>query len=178
MWNDEITSKTYSCAPFTVSSNLITVPNNTTENTYTITYTVWSDTGDAAQATYTKTFTVENTYSVTLNKAKVDRDLNRGTTNDYGTDFITVTTLKNGEADGAKGKTASLKVLDSSSQDVTDKFTITCNQTTGGTPEYTNTYTLKASKNVTFGTYTLEFTGQTSPDPERKATVNFSVVAE
>ena len=175
-WNEEITDKAYSCGSFAVSNNLITIPNNTEENTYTITYTVWNSASDVAAATYTKTFTVENTYSVTLNKAKVDRDLNRGTTANYGTDYLTVTTLKNGVAD--KGRTSALKVLDSSSNYVTDQFEITCNQTTGATPEDTNTYTLKASKNVTSGTYTLEFTGQTSPDTERKATVNFSVVAE
>lgn len=175
-WNEEISEKAYSCATFAVNNNQITIPNNTNEGTYIITYTIWNGTSDAAQATYTKTFEVENTYNVTLNKAKLDRDLNRGTTAEYGTDYLTVTTLKNGVAD--KGRTSALKVLDSSSNNVTDQFEITCNQTTGATPEDTNTYTLKASKNAAIGNYTLEFTGQTSPDPERKATVNFSVVAE
>ena len=172
-WNEEISEKAYSCATFAVNNNQITIPNNTNEGTYIITYTIWIGTSDAAQATYTKTFEVENTYNVTLNKAKLDRDLNRGTTAEYGTDYLTVTTLKNGVAD--KGRTSALKVLNSSSQDVTSNFKITCNPS-GDPATNTNTYTLKASKNVEVGNYTLEFKGQDSP--ERKVTVNFSVVSE
>ncbi len=173
-WNEEIAEKAYSCGSFTVNKNQITIPNNTTENTYTITYTIWNGDSDAAKATYTETFTVENTYSVTLNKAILDRDLNRGTTAEYGSDFITVTTLKNGGED--KGRTDALTVLDSDSQVVTNNFNITCNQTTGESPENTNTYKLQVKGTTTTGNYTLMFTGQSGSGKYYTDKLQFTVV--
>lgn len=171
-WNEEITAKAYSCPSFADNNNQITIPNNTAEGSYDITYTVWNDSGDDAKATYTKTFTVENTYSVTLNKTTLNRDTNRGVDDNYGTDYLTVTTLRNGLED--KGRTNDLKVL-SGSQDVTSNFQITCNQS-GDPAVDTNTYTLKASKNVGLGNYTLMFTGQSGTGKYYTDKLQFTVV--
>lgn len=162
-WNSEIADKAYTTTLSgpTFTNNAVTIPNNTTENTYTITYTIWNGGSDAAEATYTKSFTVENTYSVTLNKATLNRDTNRGESDTYGTDYLVVTTLKNGEADEAN-RSNIFTVLNSNGEDKTSSFKIDCIQTTDTPAAYTNTYKLQASKSVTEGIYTLVFTGQTA----------------
>lgn len=164
----------------TFTNNAVTIPNNTAEGSYNITYTIWNGDSDAAKATYTKTFTVENTYLVTIDKSSLDRDLNSGASNTYSEDYLTVTTLKNGVAD--KGRTNALKVFDSNNTDKTTNFKIECVKETQGESQVdTNTYKLYADKNVTAGTYTLEFTGQTPADGAsapvtRKSTVTFKVI--
>ena len=175
-WNSEITDKAYTTTLSgpTFTNNAVTIPNNTLENTYTITYTIWNDGSDAAEATYTTNFKVENTYSVTLNKTTLNRDTNRGESDTYGTDYLTVTTLKNGLED--KGRTNVLTVLDSNSLDVTSNFNITCNQTTGDPAEDTNTYKLQVKGTTNPGNYILVFTGQSGTGKYYTDKLQFTVV--
>lgn len=143
----------------------ISVANTAAEGTYTVTYTVASG---VSQVQYQKTFTVANTYEVSLNKNVLQRDLGRANDAAQGTDAITITTLKNGEA--SKGETAKLNIK-LGDADVTSNFTITCVQADDPAAD-TNTYTLKVNKEAAVNVvYTVEYTGQT----DKVATVDFTV---
>lgn len=162
-WNGEITDKAYtttlSGSGVTISNNKITVPNGSAEGTYTITYTTWNTGSDVAEVTYTKTFEVRNTHSVTLDKNRLDR--NAGTS----TDKITITAKINGE-NPASNVVSSLSVVtrDGSGNDSpTSDFTIedTSDQ---------SKYTLECINTVTPGTYYVKFvqkiynSASTAPD--------------
>lgn len=144
----------------------ISVDNTAAEGTYTVTYTVQGSTVSEVQ--YQKTFTVANTYAVSLNKNVLQRDLGRANNAAQGTDEITITTLKNGAA--SNGETAKLKVK-LGATDVTSNFTIVCVQA-GSPAADTNTYTLKVNKEAAVNeVYTVEYTGQTG----KVVTVDFTV---
>lgn len=137
------------------AAKTISVANTAAEGTYTVTYTVQGSTVSEVQ--YQKTFTVANTYAVSLNKTVLQRDLGRANEAAQGTDAITITTLKNGEA--STGETAKLKVK-LGATDVTSNFTIVCVQA-GDPAADTNTYTLKVNKEADVNVvYTVEYTGQ------------------
>ena len=144
----------------------ISVANTAAEGTYTVTYTVQGSTVSEVQ--YQKTFTVSNTYAVSLNKNVLQRDLGRANDAAQGTDAITITTLKNGIA--SNGETAKLKVK-LGATDVTSNFTIVCVKA-GDPSADTNTYTLKVNKEAAVNeVYTVEYTGQAG----KIATVDFTV---
>ena len=137
------------------AAKTISVANTAAEGTYTVTYTVQGSTVSEVQ--YQKTFTVANTYAVSLNKTVLQRDLGRANEAAQGTDAITITTLKNGVA--SNGETAKLKVKFGAT-DVTSNFTIVCVQA-GEPAADTNTYTLKVNKEADVNVvYTVEYTGQ------------------
>lgn len=93
---------------FSVSGNAITVPNNTTEGTYTVTYTV--NGGTDSEVVYTKTFTVQNQYAVILAKDNIDSMVGTSATGDVSTDGVVVT-LKNNQVATDTDLTAKLKVV-------------------------------------------------------------------
>lgn len=137
------------------AAKTISVANTAAEGTYTVTYTV--EGSSVSKVQYQKTFTVANTYAVSLNKTVLQRDLGRANEADQGTDAITITTLKNGVA--SNGETAKLKIK-LGATDVTSNFTIVCVQA-GSPAADTNTYTLKVNKTAEVNkVYTVEYTGQ------------------
>ncbi|MGN0036371.1 MAG: hypothetical protein ACI36X_04025 [Bacteroidaceae bacterium] len=83
-----------------VNNNKITIEAADVESvddstTQTITYKVYAD-GDDAQTTYTKTFTVVNSHSVSLNTNSIDRNVGTHNDTDFSTDYITITATFNG----------------------------------------------------------------------------------
>ena len=148
-WNSDITNKAYTTSLSTaaVTNNKITVPNATTEGTYTITYTTWND---EAKVSYTNTFEVRNTHEVTLSKNSIDRDQDTGSAGATTTDAITVTTKINGVAT-TENLTSKLSVVNSDKNDTpSGDFTITYDSAT-------HTYTLKCKNTVTPGNYYVKF---------------------
>ena len=138
-------------ATVTASGMTITVNNNVAAGTYNVSYVV--NRGTVSVATYKTSFEVKNTYTVTVNKTTISRDLGRPTTSTTGSDKIVITTMKNGEA--ANNQSANLVIKDAAGNDKTDNFTISTN-TTG------NTYDLKVIGYPTAtpnGEYTIELTG-------------------
>lgn len=129
------------------------IANNADEVTHTITLVV--DNGDdTSKATYKKTFEVKNTYEVNLSKGTIRRDFERDETKEFGSDFITITTKKNGVATAANEKLM-LKIYDAHDIEVTGNFEITYNSSN-------NEYKLQVKgKTVSTpnGTYTLKYTG-------------------
>ena len=130
------------------------IANTAAEGTYTITLVV--DNGDAtSKATYKKTFTVANTYAVTVDKTTISRDKDRATNSEFGSDYIVISTMKNGVADN--GREASLWVKAADGTNVTSSmFYIS--------PISGNKYKLQVRGNTVStpnGTYTIEFEGQT-----------------
>ena len=135
------------------SDKTFSIANTAAEGTYTITLVV--DNNDAtSKATYKKTFEVKNTYAVTVNKTTISRDKDRATNSEFGSDYIVISTWKNGVADN--GREASLWVKDADGNNVTSSmFYIT--------PISGNTYKLQVRGNTVRtpnGTYTIEFLGQ------------------
>ena len=129
------------------------IANTAAEGTYTITLVV--DNGDAtSKATYKKTFTVANTYAVTVDKTTISRDKDRATNSEFGSDYIVISTMKNGVADN--GREASLWVKAADGTNVTSSmFYIS--------PISGNKYKLQVRGNTVStpnGTYTIEFKGQ------------------
>lgn len=137
----------------TQSNKTFSIANTAAEGTYTITLVV--DNGDAtSKATYKKTFTVANTYAVTVNKTTISRDKDRATNSEFGSDYIVISTWKNGVADN--GREASLWVKDADGNNVTSSMFYK-------TPISGNTYKLQVRGNTVRtpnGTYTIEFLGQ------------------
>lgn len=137
----------------TQSNKTFSIANTAAEGTYTITLVV--DNGDAtSKATYKKTFTVANTYAVTVDKTTISRDEGRATNSEFGSDYIVISTWKNGVADN--GREASLWVKDADGNNVTSSMFYK-------TPISGNTYKLQVRGNTVRtpnGTYTIEFLGQ------------------
>ena len=136
----------------TPSGKTFSIDNSAAEGEYTITLTV--DATDAtSKATYKKTFTVKNTYEVNLSKGTIRRDFERDETEESGSDFITITTKKNGVATAAD-ETSKLKIYAANDSEVTSNFVITYSSN--------NEYKLQVKgKTVRTpnGTYTLKYTG-------------------
>ncbi len=148
-WNNDITAQAYTTSLSTdaVTNNKITVPNATTEGTYTITYTTWND---EAKVSYTNTFEVRNTHEVTLSKNSIDRDQDTGSAGATTTDAITVTTKINGVAT-TENLTSKLSVVNSDKNDTpSGDFTFTYDSDT-------HTHTLKCLNTVTPGNYYVKF---------------------
>ena len=150
----------------TLSDNTISVANTAPEGTYTVTYTV--NQGRTSEVVKTATFTVENTYKLTMTKTTISRDLDRDNDKTIGSDYIVVKTFKNGvAATGDSDTDLQLKVMDGST-DVTSLFKIT--KASGQ-----NRYILRVKKTAEVNkVYTLVYTGQTTP-VTRTATMKFTV---
>ena len=152
-WNDEITAKAYtttlSGSGVTISNNEITVPSGSAEGTYTITYSTWNTGSDVAKVTYTKTFEVRNTHSVTLDKNSIDRNQGTSTSGGTSTDKITITANINGNpVSGELSNLSVVTIAENGTEGETTGFTITSD---------TSTYTLKCINTVTPGTYYVKF---------------------
>lgn len=152
------TDNVYTTSVGSVSGNAITVPNTTADNTtVTVTYTVWNDVADVAKTTYTATFVVKDTHSVTVDKTAIDR--NEGTSNigDYTTDNIVVTTLHNGVATtedlATANKLAVVKLAANGAETATTSGDFTITQTAADA----NTYNLKVKNNVATGDYYVKY---------------------
>ena len=146
-WNSEVTDKAYTSTLGTVTNNTISVPNNSAEGTYTITYTVWDD---AAKVTYNKNFEVRNTHSVTVG-TQLQRSVGTTTGDDYSTAKIVISTLVNGAVPSASvlGK---LSIVDANKNATTDgDFKIEAGSDDGN-------YTLTCKRSVATGTYYVKFT--------------------
>lgn len=152
---------------FTVTGNSIEVPNNTTEGSYTVTYTV--DGGTASEVVYTKSFTVKNQYSVTLAKDNIDSKVGTSATGDVSTDGVVVT-LKNNEVATDTDLTSSLKVV-ASDADNTAAADANFSFVWDGTAK---TITLKVKRGAAKKQYKVVYTGQTTPDT-KYAVANFVV---
>lgn len=136
-----------------VSGMEVNVANSTEEDTYKVIYTV--DAGTVSEATYTQKFEVKNTYEVNLSKGTIRRDFERDETAEFGSDFITITTKKNGVATAVNEKLM-LKIFYAAddSEVPSDYFKITYSSN--------NEYILQVQgKKVSTpnGTYTLKYTG-------------------
>ena len=153
-WNDEIADKAYTTTMGTVSDNKITVSNGSAEGTsYTITYTIWNNTSDDAKVSYTKTFEVRNTHSVTLDKNQIDRNLGTSASGGTSTDKITITAQFNGGTP-ASSVTESLTVVtfdENGTEGTTTGFTISADAS-----DY-STYTLNCINTVPAGTYYVKY---------------------
>ena len=133
----------------TVTDNKITVPSGSAEGTYTITYTTWNTGSDEAKVTYTQTFEVRNTHSVTLNKNSNDRNQGTSASGDTSTDKITITANINGNPVSSELSNLSVvTIAENGTEEETSGFTIT--------PD-TSTYTLECINTVTPGTYYVKF---------------------
>lgn len=146
-WNSEVTDKAYTSTLGTVTNNTISVPNNSAEGTYKITYTVWDD---AAKVTYNKTFEVRNTHSVTVG-TQLQRSVGTTKGDDYSTAKIVISTLVNGAVPSASvlGK---LSIVDANKNATTDgDFKIEAGSDNGH-------YTLTCKRSVATGTYYVKFT--------------------
>lgn len=155
-WNDEITAKAYTStlSGVTIADNKITIPNNSSEGTYTITYTTWnSTTTDVAKVSYTKTFEVRNTHSVTLDKNQIDRNLGTSASGGTSTDKITITAQFNGGTPASSVAT-SLSVVtfeENGTEGTTTGFTISADTSDN------SKYTLNCINTVPAGTYYVKF---------------------
>lgn len=135
----------------TPSGKTFSIDNSAAEGEYTITLTV--DATDAtSKATYKKTFEVKNTYEVNLSKGTIRRDFERDETEEVGSDFITITTKKNGVATAAD-ETSKLKIY-AANDEVTSNFEITYS----GNNKYKLQVKGKTVRTPN-GTYTLKYTG-------------------
>lgn len=136
-----------------ISGNVVTVPNNTTEGDYTVTLTV--NGGTAEEVVYTKQFNVQNQYSVSLaysNGTALHTTIGAEGTNEYGTEYITVTSTKNEVANAVSAELATKYTVTGLAAD-TYKFFV------DGT-----VIKLQVKKSVAAGSYTVVYTGQTTPD--------------
>ena len=149
-----------------VAGNKITVPNASREGTYTITYRVWPS-GDDATVTYTQTFEVRNTHSVTLDKNSIDRNQGTSASGDISTDKITITAKINGNPVSSELSNLSVvTIAENGTEEETSGFTIT--------PD-TSTYTLKCINTVTPGTYYVKFVS-TVANAQKAEYAQFTVV--
>lgn len=145
-WNSEVTDK-YTSTLGSVSNNTISVPNNSAEGTYTITYTVWDD---AATVTYDKTFKVRNTHSVTVG-AQLQRSVGTSTSNNYSQAPIDITTMVNGVAT-TTDLSGSLSIVKADKTTATNSGDFQITYSSG------NTYKLTCKAGVPTGTYYVKFT--------------------
>lgn len=134
----------------TISGNVITVPNNTTEGNYTVTLTVNGRTDEVV--TYTKTFNVQNQYSVALSKNTLNTTVGAANAAEYGTEFIEVTSTKNQVADAVSDELAAKYTITGLASD-TYKFFVDG-----------SAIKLQVKTSVAAGNYTVVYTGQTTPD--------------
>lgn len=135
---------------FTVTGNSIAVPNNTTEGTYTVTYTVNSD---DAKTVYTKDFEVRNTHAVAVAKNSISKSVGTSSTADYSTDVATIKTTVNGVAtDADLSAKLSIVTLDASNVETA---------TTAGDFKITytsaNEYKLEVKNGAAAGSYYVKF---------------------
>ena len=174
-WNHEITDKAYtttlSGSGVTISNNKITVLSGYAEGTYTITYTTWNTGSDEAKVTYTQTFEVRNTHSVTLDKNSIDRNQGTSASGGTSTDKITITAKING-GNPASTVAQSLSVVsrDGRGNDNPEAgFTITEESS-----DHLK-YTLKCINTVPAGTYYVKFVS-TVANAQKAEYAQFTVV--
>lgn len=137
-------------SPITNSGNVITVPNNTTEGNYTVTLTVNGGTDEVV--VYTKQFNVQNQYSVALSKNTLKTTEGAANAAEYGTDFIVVTSTANQVANTTSAELAAKYTIDGLAA-ADYKFVVDGSD-----------IKLQVKKSVAAGTYTVVYTGQTTPD--------------
>ncbi len=154
-WNNDITAQEYTTtlSTVTVNDNKIIVPNGSAEDTYKITYITWNGTDsegneDAAKVTYTKTFEVRNTHSVTVG-AQLDRNFGTSNEGEYSTKPIEIKTIVNGNATDTD-LTDKLSIV-KSDKTVTDDDDFKITYKSG------NTYELTCKKTVAPGNYYVKF---------------------
>ena len=156
----------YTSSLGSVAGNKINVPNASTEGTYTITYRVWPS-GDDATVTYTQSFEVRNTHSVTLDKNSIDRNQGTSASGDTSTDKITITANINGNPVSSELSNLSVVTRNGSGNETattTGHFTITADTSDN------SKYTLQCINTVTPGTYYVKFvqkiynSASTAPD--------------
>lgn len=122
---------------------------NTEEGTYTVTYTVWSG---ISKTTYTETFEVRNTHSVSVNKTTIRRTPDTSKDDDQSSDKITVTTLTNGVAPETSEAGTYLSVVkDDKTSAAPTSITLTWNDTA-------KNYTLKVQRGTPVGKYYVKYT--------------------
>ena len=174
-WNHEITDKAYtttlSGSGVTISNNKITVLSGYAEGTYKISYTTWNAASDDAKVTYTQSFEVRNTHSVTLDKNSIDRNQGTSASGDTSTDKITITAKING-GNPASSVASSLSVVtrDGSGNDSPKSdFTITTDTSDN------SKYTLNCINTVTPGTYYVKFVSKVA-NVDKAEYAQFTVV--
>lgn len=103
------------------TNNEITIPNNTAEGEYTVTYTVNGD--NAAKTVYTNTFNVANTHAVSVSKKVLQSQLNWDNASEFAKDFLYITTTFNG-VDATAEETGVLTIENAAGADKTADFSI------------------------------------------------------
>lgn len=127
------------------AADVESIPDNTTK---TITYTVHD--GDAdAKTTYTKTFTVVNSHSVSVQSRELDRNVGTATADDYSQAPITINTKFCGE-ETTTDLTGALSIVDDQLHPTTSgDFQIAYDSG--------NTYKVTCKANVNPGTYYVKY---------------------
>lgn len=154
------------------TAKTISIDNTAGEGEYTVTYKVHNACADAVStASYTATFTVSNTYTVALSKTEIDS--NQDATGDYGSDFITITSTKNGVADVMSAELANKYTVAGLTKGTDYTITYVAATPESGTPGEAG-YTpavpacikLQVKKSVASGNYKVVYTGQTGKTAE------------
>lgn len=152
---------------FTVSGNTIDIPNDTDEGEYTVTLTVNKDT--ASEVQYEAKFTVQNTYTVSLSKSTLNVTVGAANAAEYGSDFIKITSTKNGVADEISATTAAkytVPALDADMYNI-EFVPAVAESGTVGDPDYVAPVPayikLQVKKTVAAASYTVLYTGQITP---------------
>ncbi len=134
---------------FDVSNNEITVPNNTAEGIYTVTYTVQKD--NVAKVEYQKTFEVRNTHSVVVSKNAISKSEGTAQDSDYSVDTNSITTKING-VNTTTNLSSQLSIVkaDKTTATAANDFKITYRSNNGK-------YALAVKRSVEPGTYYVKF---------------------
>jgi len=148
----------------TIDGFNVKVANDTPEGVYNVYYTV-NRTDAASIVTYLRSFEVHNTYTVALSKNTLNTTVGAPNAAEYGTDYITITSEKNGVADELSAATAAkytIEGLDAAN------YTITYVAAAGSDPACIK---LQVKKSVAAGNYKVVYTGQSG----KTATATFTV---
>lgn len=143
---------------FAVSGNQITIPNNTAEATYTVTYTVF---GSAADKTvYTNTFEVRNTHKVSVSGQLV-RNVGTSKPSNYSTAPVDIKVLFNGAVPTSSVRdNLSVVKADKTTATTAGDFDIT--EVTGDN----GTYKLTCKAGVAPGTYYVKYVSTVACAPK------------
>lgn len=161
MWVDDDCSGKITCGA-SGSDMTITVANDTPEGVRTVYYVVNQSDADS-KSMYQCMFNVQNTYAVSLSKTTLNTNLGAENMSPIGTDFIKITSKKNGVADVLSAATALMyKVQTSAGVDLnTSDYTISY---VAATSTEDACIKLQVRNDVDAGNYKVVYTGQTTPD--------------
>lgn len=151
MWVDNDFSGKITCGNDGGSNMTITVANDTPEGVRTVYYVVNQSDADS-KSMYQCMFNVQNTYTVALSKTTLKTTVGAPNAEEYGTDYIEITSKSNGVAD-TKDATTAAKYKVPALADADYKIFVD-----GGIIK------LQVKKTVAAGNYTVVYTGQTTPD--------------